>query len=466
MYVIREDRCEIAERESLLPPYNLAQIAAVLRKKNHEVNLIDANCLDFNMNDIKKIIDKKEYDICVFRFTPTTLNEDMSVANLVKQIDKSTLVIGVCWTLKSFALSVIKKTNNLDIYIIDEPLLTIPAIIDALEQKKPLKDVKGIVFKNGKEIIKTDRQSDEFDYDKVPMPAYDLLPSLNNYYVRTKHGSPYTIIQTSKGCPFGCIYCTVSRTKWNPRSADTVFNEIKYLKEVHGIRTISFFDETFTFDRKRVIDICERIIDNNLSIRWYCNTRSNIVDLELFKIMKLAGCRGVSFGIESGSQKILNNAKKGTTVEQNEKAIANAKTAGIKTYCSFMFGLPGENKQTVQQTIEFVKRTLPNGAQFNVVVPYPGTKLFDLAVKKGWITSEIDWTKLYQHISAMRTDEMSTEELENARKIAYKSLYFNPNWILMNTGWVFRNPADLILATKFYFKSMKNYILYGMEHAH
>ena len=251
-------------------------------------------------------------------------------------------------------------------------------------------------MKNNK-VIKTDNSSQNFDYDSIPMPAYDLLPPLNNYYVRTKHGAPYTTIHTSKGCPYGCIYCTVAGTKWNPKSAKTVFKEIKYLYVNHGVKTISFFDETFTYDYDRVTEICNQLIDDQIMVTWYCNTRSNKVNLELLKLMREAGCKGISLGVESGSQTILNNAKKGTTVEQNEQAIAAAKKAGIKTYCSFMFGLPGENWDTIKETIDFVKRTCPNGAQFNVVVPYPGTKLFDLAKENGWISLKIDWNKLYQH---------------------------------------------------------------------
>jgi radical SAM superfamily enzyme YgiQ (UPF0313 family) len=208
------------------------------------------------------------------------------------------------------------------------------------------------------------------------------------------------------------------------------------------------------------------MIDEDLSITWYCNTRTDRIDLELLKLMKRAGCQGLSLGIESGSQRILVNAQKGTTVEQNENAIAAAKAAGIKTYCSFMFGLPGEDNATVQQTIEFVKKTLPNGAQFNVVVPYPGTKLFRQAVEKNWIAANVDWEQLYQHISTMRTEELTTEELEEARKKAYRALYFDPKWILKNVTWVLREPQDLSLAVGYFVKSLRNYIIHDMEHAH
>lgn len=463
--VIREDRCEITERESIFPPYSLAQIAALLRKNGHKVDLIDANCLDLSVEDVKSLISgKNELDAVIFRFTPTTLMDDMKIALISKQIDLNICTIAMCWTLRDFAEDVLKKTENLDVYVVGEPLTTIPDLINSLGSG--IEQLPGIVFRNGTEVIKNKVSGISFDYNSIPMPAYDLLPSLDNYYLRTKPGNPYTTIHTSKGCPYGCIYCTVAGTKWNPRSADTVFEEIKSLYDKHGVKSISFFDETFTHDRERVVDICNRIIDENIKIEWYCNTRANKVDFELLKLMKTAGCQGMSLGIESGSQKLLDNARKGTTIEQNREAIKLAKKAGIKTYCSFMFGLPGENWDTVRETIDFVKDTLPNGAQFNVVVPYPGTKLFDFAIEKNWISNDIDWTRLYQHISTMQTDDLSTLELEKARKMAYKSLYFNPKWVFMNMMWIMKNPSDFSLAAKYYVKSLANYLVHGMEHAH
>ena len=155
-----------------------------------------------------------------------------------------------------------------------------------------------------------------------------------------------------------------------------------------------------------------------------------------------------------------------TSNKQAEDAIRMAKKAGIKTYISCMFGLPGETWDTVQETIDFVKRTLPNGAQFNVTVPYPGTELYEMAIDQGLIPRDLDWTQLFQHKSILRTDEMSTDDLERARKMAYRSLYFNPGWILSNMLFLLKQPGDIPLAVRYYIKSLTNFLLYKMEHAH
>jgi radical SAM superfamily enzyme YgiQ (UPF0313 family) len=223
--------------------------------------------------------------------------------------------------------------------------------------------------------------------------------------------------------------------------------------------------KTFTFNRKRTIEIAATIKKEKLDINWYCNTRVNLVDKQLLGIMRDGSCSGISYGIESGSQKILDNATKNTTVKQAEDAIKWAKDEGIKTYCSFIFGLVGENWDTIEETIKFVKRTLPTGAQFNVAVPYPGTKLYEYALKNGKI-KDLDWRKLYQHESMMGTDELRSEDLNKARNMAYRTLYMNPKWIVQNVGYVLKNPKDFNLASRYVLKIINNFIFHRMKHGH
>lgn len=463
--VIREERCEITERYSVLPPYSLLQIASLLRNDKHSVYLVDANGEDLTFDELKKRIENVHYEALIFRFTPTTFDWDMKTAKISKNINKNAKTIGICWTLGTVAKEVLKEAKYLDIYVMHEYEVVVPALINILSNGGAISKINGIAHKNDKININNHSNSIS-DYDSIPIPAYDLLSSFKHYFINNPHGSPFTIMYTSKGCPFSCIYCTVAKTKLKQRSAESILKELRYLKKNHDIKTVSFFDETFTFNKKRVIEIAEGIKNENLNIRWYCNTRVDLVDETLLKVMKSAGCRGISYGIESGSQKILDNAKKRISIKQAENAIKWTKEAGIKVYCSFMFGLPGETWGTVGETIKFVKKTLPTSAQFNVAVPYPGTKLYDIALKKGWIKEGADWRDLYQHESVMRTDELSHEDLNMARKLAYRSLYFNPKWIFQNFAHVIKNPEDVFLATRYGLKITKNYFINKMEHAH
>ncbi len=466
--VTREDRCEITERNSVIPPYSLMQLAAILREKGHEVALIDANGEGISYQDVRyRLLVQSPFDLLIFRFTPTTFDHDLKAAELAKETSARTITIGLCWTLQSFAKEILKSCDSLDIYVLGESEAIVPNLVDALAQggQRELRMVGGLAYKLGGEVVWTGMPDADIDYDSLPTPAFELV-DMCRYYNNTKRNTRFTVMYTSKGCPYGCIYCTVRRTKWKAKSAERVVKEICHLVRDYGVKEIGFFDETFTLDRRRVMDICHGLLNEGINLTWYCNTRVDRVDPELLELMRKAGCRGISYGVESGSQAILDNAKKGHTVEQACNAIKWAKEVGIKTYASFMVGLPGESWSTIQETLEFIKSALPNGAQFNVAVPYPGTELYEIAKTNGWIAEKLDWRSLYQHSSVMRTAEMMPGELDQARKVLYRSLYFNPKWVFENVKFVIRNPTDISLAVRYYLKSLRSYLLHGMQHGH
>jgi anaerobic magnesium-protoporphyrin IX monomethyl ester cyclase len=463
--VIREERCEIIERNSVLPPYSLLQIASLLRERGCDVCLIDANGEDIEYPNFEKKISEIDYDAIIFRFTPTTFNWDMKVASISKKYSASP-TIGICLTLGAAYNAVFEDGKELDIYILHEYETVAPKLIETLTFGGELSAVKGIAYRFNGEIKLNESSPPIQNYDDIPLPAYDLLPSFKFYYENTKHGQPFTIMYTSKGCPYSCVYCTVANTKWKARSAESVLKELRHLKQKYNINTVTFYDETFTVDRKRVEKITQGMIDEKLDINWYCNSRVDLIDKELLKQMKLAGCRAVCLGIESGSQKIMGAINKNASVEKAAAAIKMVKDSGIKVNCSFIFGLPNENWDTVNETLKFVKQTMPNGAQFNVVVPYPGTKLYDIALDNGWIKEDIDFRSMYQHVSIMRTKELTTNEIEQARQKGYRALYFNPGWWIQNIRYVISNPEDFVLAKNYSIKILTNIFLNKMDFAH
>jgi len=466
--VIREDRCEIVNRYLVSPPYSLIQIASVLREKGQEVQVIDANCENLSYPEVQEGIGEMEPDIVAFRFTPTTIEADMETSKITKSLYPDAVTVGMCWTLKRFAEKIISDNKDLDIYLKGE-YGTYEAIflelIEAMNQLLPLDTVRGISFRRGGDVISTGPRSwNASDLYEPPIPAYDLLPSLSKYYISPKHSRhfPFTIMYTSMGCPYSCIFCVMRETKWRRRSVESVMKEIAYLKNEHDVKCIFFMDETFTMDRKRTVDLCQALIENRFDLTWYTSTRVDKVDKELLELMRKAGCRSISFGIESGSQKILDYAKKGVKVEQAMEAVKMVKEADMSVHLSFIIGLPGENWKTFKETTDFAKKALPSMAQFNVATPYPSTPLYDLALSNSWIEKELDYTQLQHQVSIMRSEEMTTEEIEQARQKAYRSLYFNLRWILSQLS----NFEDLSLAIRYYLKCLGMYLLHGMNHSH
>jgi len=461
--VIREERCEITERYSVLEPYSLLQTASLLRQQGDEVALLDMNGFDLPYSELDAAVRRHRPDLVVFRFTPTTYDWDVRTAAMVKAVDGSIATAGICWTLHTMPEAVLRDAPDLDYYVRQDYEVVTPALVRALEEGTTDR-VEGIAFRRGSEVVTTPPATPLKDYDTLPIPAYDLLPSLDPYFVTAPAGQPFTILYTSKGCPFRCSFCTVAGTPLKMRSAEHILDELRYLKERYGLRTASFFDETFTFDRKRVEVICRRLTEERLDIQWYCNTRAQLVDPELLRTMRRAGCRGVSFGIESGSQRILDSVDKKITVEQGRQAIEWAKAARLKVFASFILGLPGEDWSTVQETLDFVKDTLPTSAQFNVAVPYPGTRLYEQIY--GTEAREVDFRRLYQDDAVVGTERLTPQDLNRAREMAYRTLYSSGRWWGANIAHVLREPADLNLAFRYALKIANNYLFHGMKHAH
>lgn len=464
--VIREDRCEIVNRYLVTPPYSLIQIASIVREKGEEVQVIDANCENLSYSELQGRMRESKPDIVAFRFTPTTIEADMETAKITKSLYPNAVTVGMCWTLKRLAGKIIGDYKDLDIYLKGEygTYETIfLELIETIDQGLTLDMIKGIFLRRGDDVISTGSHTEGYFYEP-PIPAYDLLPPLSKYYISPKHSrhSPFTIMYTSMGCPYSCIFCVMRETKWRRRSVENVMKEITYLKNEHRLKCVFFMDETFTMDRQRTVGLCKALIDNEIDLTWYTSTRVDKVDKELLELMSKAGCRSISFGIESGSQKILDYAKKEVKVGQAMNAVKMVKEVGMGVHLSFIVGLPGENWKTFKETVAFLKKTSPTMAQFNVAVPYPGTPLYNVALSKGWIDKPLDYTQLQHQVSIMRTEEMTTEEIEKARKKAYRALYFNPRWVLSQ----FSNFEDLSLSIRYYLKCLGMFLLHGMKHSH
>lgn len=448
--VIREERCEIVERNSVLPPYSLLQIGKILMELKHEVTLIDANGENLKFRELKL----DNYDVLVFRFTPTTFDHDMRVCKLFKRKNPHGKCVGICFTLKDVWKNVMIQAPDMDIFITGDFEVVLK---DLFKDFNKFRDVKGVAYRYKGKLYNNNYSINGFNYDSLGIPAYTLLKSFDYYSINTNTGERFSILYSSKGCPYSCNYCTVASTPLKLKSASLVVEEVEVLKN-YGVRLVSFFDETFTVDRDRVLKICEGL--TGMGVKWYCNTRANLVDLELLKIMKRAGCSGISFGVESGSQKILDLCHKSVKIEEVVSAVKLCRKVGIKTYCAFIFGLPGEDMNTVRETFKFVKKLRPNSAQFNIAVPYPGTKLYE---KYG---RGLSWRDLYQDKALISMCDLSIEELNRVRKKAYTYLYFNPMWLVGNFLFVLRNPYDFKLGLRYFFKIMKNYFFYGMKNAH
>jgi radical SAM superfamily enzyme YgiQ (UPF0313 family) len=238
----------------------------------------------------------------------------------------------------------------------------------------------------------------------------------------------------SRGCPYNCIFCSVPKIhgrRHRARSVGNVISEIEFLKQNYHIESIDFRDDNFTLDKKWAKALCGEMVKRGLDVNWMCLTRANLVNRDLLQAMKKAGCASISYGAESGSPEVLKGTKKDITVDQMRNAVKWTREAGIETFAWFMFGLPGETRQTIHETIEFAKDLDPDFAYFFIASPLPGTQLFDLAVKEGAI-NEIDYlaTRYSSSNPQYVPEGLTAKDLTSAVKTARLSFYLRTDFIL------------------------------------
>lgn len=433
VYMREVCRCGRQSREGMIwPQTSLAFIAGAVSDR-FSVDIVDCIGEKMSWPEFEKILRTKRPKYLVTYLISTIIYNDLHVAELAKQLGATTIAIGPHVTTMPESVS---EFPAVDYAIRGEVEETIVELLDELEAGREPAGVKGIAYHRGDGVVVTEERPLLEDLGKLPRPRQDLLP-LERYRMPMIDGS-FTMVTTSRGCPFPCIYCRKMALWGNRvrlRPVDDIMDELVWLHEL-GVDSVVFLADLFTVNRKQVIELCRRIIEAGLPLKWQCNSRVDHVDEEILSWMKRAGCWQIAFGLESGSQEILDRAKKGITVEQTEKAIALVNRFGIKAWGYFIIGLPGETKETIRQTIDLAKRLPLNLALFHVAVPYPGTEFNDLAREHGWLLSD-RWEDLDMNYSAIvEYPQLSAAEIDKATKRAFFEWYLRPAPVLRLLGSV------------------------------
>lgn len=430
---------------TLYPPLGLAYVAAVAEKEA-EVKVLDSEAMNYTFKDIERLAKRFAPDVVGMQVYCTTLNRCYKVAQIIKDINKDIKVVlgGAQATLEP------KKTisdKNVDFCVYGEGEITFGNLLKALKGRQNLKNLKGIVWKNKGKIIINKPQELIKDLDSLPLPARHLFP-MNKYHSSANLRGERTLnIVTSRGCPYMCSYCAGSLIFGKTHryhGTNRVMQELKEIKEKYGADDIQFFDETFTANRRRVIELCNKMIENKLNLEWSCFTRVNLVDKELLTIMKRAGAYQIFYGLESGVQRLLNLIRKGITLEQSRKAMKITHEVGIETWVSFMMGLPSETREESEQTINFAIEVDPTFVQFPIATPFPGTELYNQCKKYGKIlTKNFDeyttWDKVV-FVSNGRT----VEDIKSIVKEAYRRFYLRPSYMFKRARSVLKLPPSKI----------------------
>ncbi|MAF37075.1 hypothetical protein CL622_08230 [archaeon] len=416
-------------------PLSLLYIATYLNQHGHQAEVLDCEAEGISYEELEGKFREGKYDVVGVAMMTAMYSQAVGVCEIAKKINPNTKVIvgGSHPSLRP--KETVQEQASIDIAAVGEAEVTFKELLDAFAEKMTLSEVKGIVYKVEEgTVIQTEERDKIQDLDFFPIPDRNLIkmelyrPSVSYY----KRLPAYTMV-TTRGCPYRCTFCATAKSGYRMHSTQRVIEEIRMLVERFGAKEILFRDDTFTLNRERTIELCDAIIASGLheKVIWDCITRANLIDLELVNKMKEAGCCGMHFGVEGGTQKLIDGIQKDSTLEIIKEAFKVCKKVGIETRGYFMIGLPGSTKEDDLATIAFAKEINPDWAQFTLCTPYPGTQMFDEVLAKGEIKSQDwdnyqTWSGFSEHNLVWTPNSRDSEELKALQRRALKEFYFRP----------------------------------------
>lgn len=422
----------------------LAYLAGAL-KERHNVRIFDLNVLDWNEENLIETIKEQKPDIVCFSMKSFNLHNVMVLAEKIKKVVGAKLIVGGAHITLS-AKDFFEKDNGgvFDFGYQGEGDVWFARFCENFHKPQEYKDVPGLIYRDKGEWQFNNNKFIQ-NLDDIPFPDFDCFEGGVDF--ESQGGYP---LLTSRGCPYQCIYCSVSKVSgraWRFRSPANIIKELKSATEKYGIKKFKIIDDNFTLDMNRAKEFCRMLIEEKIDLKWSCpnGLRADRLDDDLAGLMKAAGCEEVSLGIESGDEKVFNFINKGEKLEAVEKAVKILKKAGIKVDGFFIVGLPFENIKSIKKSVKFINRLGIDNVKWNMLVPYPQTFLWEWVMKNGKILK--DFTQ-GQHFSREKSVEPTFETANYKAKDRIKA-YKIAN---LSTGayqYVFKRPKNKFL---FYLK--------------
>ena len=415
--------------QAIFIPLGISYLAAALEEKGYQVDVIDCQVSKPTREDLEAEFKRRQPDVVGVTSATLTYLPAVEIVKTAKQALPNCLTMMGGPHVTVLDEQTLSENPEVDIVVRGEGEQTMLELAKLVSNRdlKTLGEVAGITFRKNGQIFHTPDRPFIKDIDALPHPAHKHF-EVSMYRIL---GKMYLPIITSRGCPYQCAFCLASRMcgrGFRARSPSKVVDELEWLRDTFGANAFAFYDDTFTFDVKRALAICDEMQNRKVGLPWDCRTRVDRVTKDVLAKLRNANCQLIHFGVESGSQKMLDAMKKGTTVEQNERAIKWAKEVGISVAISLVAGYPGETPEMLKQTINFIRRTEPDYVYMCEAVPYPGTELYDLVKELGWEMSS-DWSQYHEQTQVFKSPLLPLQTIEETKKAFYDH-FFSPSYYL------------------------------------
>ncbi len=391
----------INEREGMksiaaFPPLSILYLVAVLEELGVEVSVLDQPARGFSVEETVRWVEKEDPDVVGFSTLSSSSQTAGRLSNGIKEKNPEVVTVFGNHHATFNAERILRKYSSVDIVVRREGEKTVVELVKCLENGGDLREVRGINFRREGEIVGTPDQPLIEDLDALPFPDRKMLDAEYHCLIAGANVAPkkFTSIVTSRGCVYGCHFCSckeLGKNRWRPRSAENTVEELAFLAD-EGYKQVIFVDDAFTINPKRVSAICRGIKKEKLDLEWICEGRVDNCSYDMVREMVEAGCRILYFGIESANQRILDYYNKKITPLQSETAVETAKKAGVDVIAgSFIIGAPDETREEIWNTVKFAQRLPIDLPQFNILSAHPGNGIWNEYVAEGFINPDEYW---------------------------------------------------------------------------
>jgi len=403
-------------------PIYQAYTLAVLQREGFDVAAIDCSVSAMVLEEFVGAVVAHAPDLVVLEVATPSFALDMRMAQALKEsLDVPTAVIGTHASV--FHRAIVKDYPAIDFVIRGEYEYTVLELARALRDRGNPGEVDGLTFRRDDTVVVTEDRPYIADLDRLPFPARDYF-DWRRYHEPTYYALPWITMISSRGCPYRCTFCSWPQTmyghKYRVRSARNVVDEMEHCVKKYRPGEIFFDDDTFTIGKSRVMDICREIRDRNLEVVWSCMGRTDTVDPEMLAEMFSAGCRKIKFGVETGSERMMETIQKGLDLSRVGDVFESARSVGMEVHGTFMIGLPGETRETVKETVNLASSIPMDSVQFSIATPFPGTRFYAECVQNGWLVTE-NWDDFDGNFgSVVSYPQLSKVEIEELLYFAYR----------------------------------------------
>lgn len=430
---------DISRLANIMPPLGLASMAAFLDRRGLQAEIVD--CYADPANADRLIVERLRTlrpAFIGFSCTTSSFLDGVRIAELAKaELPGIRSVFGGAH-VSALKERVLADYPAVDFVIAGEGEETLAELMEQEEAAVP-----GVVLRTGGAIRFNGYRSQGLELDTLPFPAYEKLAGYPQAYqlpIFNYPKAPNSSCISSRGCPYTCSYCdrSVFRRSFRWNSAGYLYEHLKYLRERFGIRHVNFYDDQFTFQRKRVEEFCRLMIDAPLGMTYNCAVRAEHIDFELLRLMKTAGCWMVSLGIETGDPELLAKHRQNPDLDMLAEKIRLIKRAGIRTKGLLMMGLPGENEASIRRSMDYVFSLPIDDFNLAKFTPFPGTPIYENVHELG--TFDEDWEKMDCMHFQFVPHGMTRERLEELFTLFYKSHFQRPRVLLGYAAMLWKSP--------------------------